>query len=72
MKEIIYVIIMVALIVGCTPKITKEVQEVDLKKFDKANFAGGCFWCIEEAFQGYDFRCQYVPEGQTGYLARQD
>jgi len=38
-------------ILGCAPMHTPEVTSM---KQEIATFAGGCFWCMESAYEGYD------------------
>jgi peptide methionine sulfoxide reductase msrA/msrB len=41
----------------------KGESEMKTEVFDKATFAGGCFWCIESAFDGLEG----VKEAVSGY-----
>ena len=45
-----------------TPSDTEEISN-DLSEYDVATFAGGCFWCMEAAFEGTDG----VVEAISGY-----
>ena len=48
------------------PKITEENnQVVNLEDLELATFAGGCFWCVESAFEEYD-GVHSVISGYTG------
>ncbi|MBT4022825.1 peptide-methionine (R)-S-oxide reductase MsrB [archaeon] len=56
-------LLLAALIIGCSTK-TQTKKEIDLSKYDKAIFAGGCFWCIEAAYEDYEG----VIEAHSGYI----
>ncbi len=61
MKYII--ILLVILLVGCGTMKT-EITKVD-KSLDKATFAGGCFWCMEAAFENVN-GVKIAVSGYTG------
>jgi len=48
---------------GQTPREVDTVKSEDLKGFEKATFAGGCFWCMEPPFENLDG----VKEVISGY-----
>jgi len=43
--------ILVLALVGCSPTIDRNE---DLKGYEHATFAGGCFWCVESDFEEHD------------------
>lgn len=62
-KRLVIVIGLFFLIGGVT---MSEKGEVDKNKtLEKATFAGGCFWCMEDAFQGVEGVVE-VTSGYTG------
>lgn len=42
----------------------QDVQDKSKKSYDKAIFAGGCFWCMEPAFERLDGVIEVIP----GYI----
>ncbi len=47
-------------------KMTDEIYSIDVNtKYEKATFAGGCFWCMEPPFEGLDGILDVVA-GYTG------
>ena len=55
---IITMFILTAAFAGCNGTEetgTEDVKEIEsLSKLEKATFAGGCFWCMEDAFENMD------------------
>ena len=58
---IIVVIIRIVIIVGSS--YNKKDESVVLSEYEIATFAGGCFWCMEAAFEAVDG----VAESISGY-----
>ena len=58
---IIVVIILIVIIVGSS--YNKKDESVVLSEYEIATFAGGCFWCMEAAFEAVDG----VAESISGY-----
>src|SRR4030065_415569 len=47
-------------------KLTNEIYSIDMNtKYEKATFAGGCFWCMEPPFEGLE-GVVHVVVGYTG------
>src|SRR3989304_190352 len=47
-------------------KLTNEIYSIDMNtKYEKATFAGGCFWCMEPPFEGLEGVVDVVV-GYTG------
>ncbi len=64
MRNILIIILIIIFITSCTPiepMTSKKMQ--DLSQYNVATFAGGCFWCIEGAFEGMEG----VAEAISGY-----
>jgi len=50
----------------CIDKLTNEIYSIDMNtKYEKATFAGGCFWCMEPPFEGLEGIVDVVV-GYTG------
>jgi peptide methionine sulfoxide reductase msrA/msrB len=58
---IISIIIVLGIIIGTQRKPPKD--EINLSSYDVATFAGGCFWCMEAAFES----AEGVVESVSGY-----
>jgi peptide methionine sulfoxide reductase msrA/msrB len=56
----IFILIIILLFTSCT---TDTMKQQDLSQYEIATLAGGCFWCIEGAFQGMEG----VAEAISGY-----
>jgi len=52
MKKIFFLIVLI-LLVGCSQEID-ETPKIVAENLETATFAGGCFWCMESAFEHYD------------------
>ncbi len=66
MSKILILLSFLALAFGCEAQGTKEVYQkpvLDYSKLDTATFAGGCFWCVEAAFE----QIKGVEEAVSGY-----
>ena len=61
MKAILFILLI--LLAGCT--VSEVKMEIEGKNLSKAIFAGGCFWCMEAAFEGLDGIIDVVS-GYTG------
>jgi hypothetical protein len=60
MKQQIVVIVVVLVLVGAYVGSRGSADHVDLIVFEVATFAGGCFWCMEAAFEPVRARDHYI------------
>jgi len=60
MKAYVFLLLLLFL-VGCTGNVVKDIP----RESATATFAGGCFWCVEAAFEEYD-GVHDVISGYTG------
>ncbi len=58
-------ILLLIILTGCTDMEQKPKKEYDIKDYEVATFAGGCFWCTEAAFEGSEGVID-VYSGYTG------
>ena len=58
-------LVLVLTIVGSVLDVSKGYSSTEGKETDKATFAGGCFWCMEEAFEPVEGVVSVVS-GYTG------
>lgn len=73
MKTLAAVAAILSLLSGCSLMKSHDIEQqgnplapvIDKDRLEKATFAGGCFWCIEEAFHGLD-GVDTVISGYTG------
>lgn len=63
-KHLLVLLVFGSLVVVTTRgEVMHEVQQPDKDSFQKATFAGGCFWCVEAVFQ----RVNGVKSVRSGY-----
>ncbi len=65
MRNMTILIILIGLLFLIGGVAMSEKGEVKGKTYEKATFAGGCFWCMEDAFQGVEGVVE-VTSGYTG------
>ena len=65
-KKTLLLLLLPIVLAGCTPTSVKSNEEIPIPENMKvATFAGGCFWCIEAAFQETDGVVKAIS-GYTG------
>lgn len=47
------VVLFLIIVAGCAP-MPEQKKDIDLSQYKTAVFAGGCFWCVEKAFEQVD------------------
>jgi len=62
-RQLIIAIVVLAIVVGAVGLPQKSKDYVVLDGYEVATFAGGCFWCMEAAFEATDG----VAESISGY-----
>lgn len=62
-RQIIVLVLAIVLIVGFLGYRNQSSVDADLSEYEVATFAGGCFWCMEAAFESIDG----VAESISGY-----
>ena len=68
MKWLIGILGILVLISGCGEKSIKMVDKsMENQSWEKATFAGGCFWCMEAAFEDLDGVVEVVPSSHKIY-----
>ncbi|RMF56114.1 peptide-methionine (S)-S-oxide reductase [Candidatus Woesearchaeota archaeon] len=65
MKKVFVLILLTSMLVGGCMPAEKNEEPVDLSKYKVATFAGGCFWCMESAFEEVE-GVKEVISGYTG------
>ena len=66
MSRISIILLFLAVTFGCEAQGKKEAYQkpvLDYSRLDTATFAGGCFWCVEAAFE----QIEGVEEALSGY-----
>jgi peptide methionine sulfoxide reductase msrA/msrB len=62
-RQIIVLVLAIVLVGGFLGYRNQPSVDVNLSEFEVATFAGGCFWCMEAAFESFDG----VAEAISGY-----